>query len=173
MDFSKLESSLAAAIRQKLGRTASVVTGPMTNPSFSRTKVQVNVHISEFNDRGGVTADGAHIGRRPLTKKPDFVGYAEERTGRIIGHVFIAATSYRTVARLSGHLAPEILAICRKLKALQLGRSFDKNSTLVFSDYTAFLNNTQTRLSETPKPFYLGVIEFYMDGFLHVNVLTR
>jgi hypothetical protein len=173
MDFSKVESSFAADFRRKLGRTALVATGPMSNPSFSRTRVQVNVHISEFDDLGGVTADGAHIGRRPVTKKPDFIGYAEERTGRIVGCVYVAATSYSMVARLSGQLAPEILAACRKLKAIQLGRSLDKNSTLVFSDYTAFLNTTQTRLSDTQKPFYLGVIEFYLDGFLHVKVLTR
>jgi hypothetical protein len=173
MDFLKIETALTSIVRKQLGGAAKVASGPMGNPSFSRTKIHVHVHVKEFHDFGGITADGAHIGRRHLSKPPDLSGYAEERNGRIVGEIIIAAPNHSTPARLCGVLAPEVLSSLSRLKSVQLGQSADKNSSLIFSDFTAHLNSVKSELVNSRKSYHAGIIEFYIDGFLHIKVFRR
>jgi hypothetical protein len=173
MDFLKIETVLASMVRKQLGGAAKVANGPVGTLSFSRTKIHVNVHVKEFNDFGGITADGAHIARRHLSKPPDLSGYAEERNGRIVGEIIVAAPNHSTPARLCGILAPEVHSTLNRLKSIQLGQSADKNSSLIFSDFTAYLNRVSSERVISRKAYHAGIIEFYLDGFLHVKVLRK
>ena len=65
--------------------------------------------MKEYQDFGGTTANGAHIGRQHLSEPPDMNGYGEERNSIIVGEIIMTAPNHSTPTQLCGVLDPKFL----------------------------------------------------------------
>ena len=65
MNLGILEDYLLRALQARLGGDVDCRAGPAFCGPASGLRAQVFVHAASFQDGGGVTADGARVGRQP------------------------------------------------------------------------------------------------------------
>jgi len=172
MNFDGIESRLVADLQRSLGRGVAVRAGPEVTLALGGMEPTVFVHAARFDDAGGVTAEGAHISRRPV-RDGRRSGIAEERPGRISVEVVCIAAAYKTVKELSTTIAPvSLLALTRERQVL-VGDSGKGAVRLKFSDFTASIASAETCVRvENDLRYHRGQLRLRLDGFLHVWITT-
>jgi hypothetical protein len=173
MNLDRVEALLVPPLKRLFGRKVQVVAGPVSSPALAGMQSMVFVHARTFLDGDGITREGAHVARRPLTEGR-LKGFAEERPGRIVVDVTCLAQAYSTVKDLSGVISPLVLRSLESVTEIPVGALPNSSVRLVFADFAASLAGAEfVRHEEGDLAWHLGRLSFNLDGFLHVTVTNR
>jgi hypothetical protein len=173
VNFDAIEAPLCQHLKKQLGGEPHYSCGPQAAPTFAGIRTEVNVHVPECLDLGGVTREGATIARDGL-REPRIAGYREERPALLVVCVSCVAANYRIVQRSCGLIAPTVLSFLGSLGEFQLGVSPDASSELRFVHGKACLHRATTAMESDGKGSYCrGLMCFHIDGFVQVTARWR
>jgi hypothetical protein len=170
---------MRAVGREVVVRTGAPVAGPATG-----VRDEVFIHASRFEDRGGVTADGAHTSRRSLDSARDTslepararasMGYAEERPAMIVVDVTCVSGSYRQMQQLCAAVTPVLLVAFETLRDPMLAGVPNASVAVQFADFTAVLHACETtRYTDDLVASHRGRLTFHLEGFVHLTVTWK
>jgi hypothetical protein len=171
MNLGIIESRLLPAVERAIAGRAGVRAGPPLLSSVTGLKFDVWVHAARFEDFGVVTADGAVIARRPVEFEPNLSGFAEERPGRITIEITCTGPNLGQVQAICGDVPPEVLIELETMPYPALSTSPDESVILRFADFNPAVGSaTFSSHGDGDAFYYVGVVTFRLDGFLHVTV---
>jgi hypothetical protein len=172
MNMIQLGDQLKIALERALGSTAHVFLGPPQKEEIPEQQAAVYVMPAGYQDLGGITLDGAQIGRRPLAGQVPAAGFAEERPGRVIVEVGCLVSDYRQLHELCSVIGVEALRSLESTRAVTLSEAPDDGGYLRFADFQASLHEERFICEpfEQEHPYWARLI-FHLDGFLHVQVV--
>lgn len=169
----RLGTNVAGALRKAFGRELDIVHGPYTPLPLGGLRPTLFMAVTSFVDHGGVTADGARIGRTPMTDS-NVPGYVEERPGRVAVIVDCVALAHASVQQTCTTAAPVALAALASLTSLSFGETQDGSCTLEFREFSVCLHSLAFRVEpDKDRPYARGTIEFHLDGFLRMQLRRK
>lgn len=174
MNLGVIEAELLPAVRRAVAGHVAVRAGPPMYGASTGLKFDVWVHAARFEDLGGITAEGAVTGRRPVRLPSNLRGFAEERPARIVVEVTCTGPTCAGVQTVCGSVPPAVLLALEtmphpELSSLPIGRSI-----LRFADFTATVSaSALSHRLDGEAAYFVGVVSFRLDGFLHVTLTRR
>lgn len=173
MNLDAIETLLVAQLARLFRRRADVRPGPVAALPLGGMRETVFVHASRFEDHGGVTPDGATIGRRPV-RRGRVAGIAEERPSRIILEITCIAASYARVKALAEAITPTVLVALASEREFALGASANRLASVKFADFQPSLSLAETmREEDGDLSYHSERLVFHLDGALHVLLSKR
>ncbi|GJL64360.1 MAG: hypothetical protein NPIRA04_30140 [Nitrospirales bacterium] len=174
MDARFVEKFLEDRLKRLLGKQVLLTRGPMVVSKFSGIRPEVYCHVSQLEDFGGVTAEGAMITRRPVKGPSSFKGFQEERPGRLIITVVCLSGSYDVLQELLETVSPTVLLGLELLPGFSLGSLPKDTVQLRFDEFHACLSSAEIKAErDGEQSYFLGTLIFHLDGFIHVRVTER
>jgi len=168
MNLDSIETLLIAKLTRLLRKKADVHAGPVATLALGGMRETVFIHAARFEDKNGITSDGAFIGRRPI-QSGRITGIAEERPCLIVVEITCIATAYTRVKVLSEVVSPTILLALACEREFALGASANQQSSLKFADFQASLNLVESsRHEDDDVVFHVERLVFHLNGSLHV-----
>jgi len=171
MNLGVFETRLVEALRPHLPGNVSLIAGPCFAGPATGARSEVFVHAARFDDLGGVTADGAVIGRVPWQADSGASGFEESRPASIeIDVSFVCAQAWQARA-LAGQAATPLLRSLETLSAVSLGDPADGRGSLVFTDQRAVLHACRTERHEHDGvALHHALLTLRLNGFLRVRL---
>jgi len=171
MNLGVFETRLVEALRPHLPVNVLLVAGPCFAGPATGARPEVFVHAARFDDLGGVTADGAVIGRVPWQADAQASGFEESRPARIeIEITFVCAQPWQA-RTLAGQAATPLLRSLETLNTVSLGDPTDHLGSLVFTDQRAVLHACRTERQEHDGvAVHHAVLTLRLEGFLRVRL---
>ena len=169
-----IDQTLVAELQRFLKRKVPVISGPPAIDTTAWLKPEIYVHCAGFTDCQGVIADGSQIARRELRLPPNYRGYDEARPGRIVVEVNCLSASYKIVQYLLSTTAAKTLLVLESLPDIPLSSMPDQRTQMVFREFTVHLHSATIMTEQHDKSAYhIGKLQYYLEGFLHVQVVKR
>lgn len=174
MNLGIFEDHLLPVVRAAVASRARAHAGPPVRIATTGMKFDVWVHAIRFEDRDGLTGEGARTSRRPVTVAGGLRGYAEERPATI--HIEISCTgpTHPGVQELCGLLPAVVLPALETMPPPELGITSRAGVRLRFDDFLATVARTEsTHVIVDSARYFEGKVSFRLHGFLHVLVARR
>ncbi len=181
MNLGLLEDHLLRALQARLGADVDCRAGPAFCGPASGLRAQVFVHAAGFADAGGVTPQGAHIGRQPTTLAGGAIGasgangasgasgFIEQRPGHIDIEVACLCAQHTQAGVLAGIVAPVLLEALERLGPPLLTDPADRLRRLRFADHRAHVHAQRSqRLLHEGVAVAQVLTVVRLEGFLHV-----
>lgn len=169
MNLGIYEDVLLRALRARIGGDIDWSAGPPWRGHATGLRAQVFVHAAGYSDAGGVTADGAHTARQPVTLPGGVSGFAEQRPGRIDIEVSCLCAQHAQAQQLAGLAVPVLLEALETLAPPLLSDPLDTTRRLRFADHSAHLHAQRSqRVLHDCVAAAEVVLTLRLDGFLHV-----
>lgn len=171
MNLAVFEDQLLRALQQRLGDDVDCRAGPAFCGPASGLRAQVFVHAAGFTDAGGVTADGARVGRQPLLLDKDCSGFAEQRPGHVDIEISCLCAQHGQAQLLAGLVAPVALEALERLAPPLLSDPADRLRRLRFADQRAHLHGQRSqRLLHDCVAIAQVQLLLRVEGFLHLQL---
>jgi hypothetical protein len=169
-----IEEQLQKSIRKVLGKDFLIAIGPFTETKYSGVQPEVFIHAHSLHDLEGVMPDGARVSRRPAKGTSTFMGFEEERPGRIEVLITCTSGSYKQLQETGKDVIATVLFEMQMLPKIPLGQNKDKSVDINFEDYTSQLHKAEYgRVLSGDHTFFKGVLTFYLTGFIHLYLTRR
>ena len=169
MNLGVLEDYLLRTLQARLGGDVDCRAGPAFCGPASGLRAQVFVHAASFSDDGGVTPDGARIGRQPTRLDGGASGFIEPRPGHIDIEVTCLCARHTQAGVLAGIVAPVVLEALERLSPPLLTDPADHLRRLRFADHRAHLHAQRSqRVLHDCVAVAQVVIVLRLEGFLHM-----
>lgn len=174
MNLGLLEGLLLPAVQRAVASRATARAGPPVRGPTTGMKFDVWVHAARFEDLGGVTPEGARAARHPVRVDSRRRGFAEERPARI--HIEITCTGpvHAGVQEICGLIPPPVLLALETMAPPELSGSDGGGVDLRFGDFTAAVASVTSQHIQTDRgAYFIGMVGFQLEGFLHVTLTRR
>lgn len=174
MNLGILEDHLVRALRAHIGAGVEWRTGPVASGPATGIRAQVFVHAAAFADSGGVTDDGAHVGREPVVGEDGVRGFAEHRPGVIDMEVSCVTAHHNQAQVLAGLVAPVVLEALETLATVLLSDPGNTTGRLRFGDHRVHLRSSHSQALVCEGAVAAQVtLALRLSGFLHVQLSRK
>jgi hypothetical protein len=169
MNLGIFEDVVLRALRARIGGDIDWSNGPPRRGQATGLRAQVFVHAASYTDAGGVTADGAHTARQPVTLPGGARGFAEQRPGAIDVEISCLCAQHGQAQQLAGLVVPVVLEALETLAPPLLSDPLDATRRLRFADHRAHLHAQRSqRLLNDAVAAAEVVLTVRLEGFLHL-----
>ena len=169
MNLGLFEDHLLRALQVRLGGDVDCRAGPAFCGPASGLRAQVFVHAASFQDGGGVTADGARVGRQPALLDGGASGFVEQRPGHIDIEISCVCAQHAQAQQLAGIVTPLLLEALERLAPPLLTDPTDRLRRLRFADHRAHVQAQRSqRLIHDCVAVAQAQVVLRLEGFVHV-----
>jgi hypothetical protein len=174
MNLGVIEAQLLPVVQRAVAADAVARAGPPVQSPVTGMKFDVWVHAARFEDVGGITSEGAFTARRPARLRSNLSGFVEQRPACIGIEVTCTGPTCAGVQTICGALSPAVLLALETMPWPVLSSPPNESVVLRFADFTTAVRaaaSTHRRVEDAG--YFMGVVTFQLDGFLHVTVARR
>jgi hypothetical protein len=168
MNLGAIEAPVVAALQALFGGKVEIRSGPWSPGPETGLRAQVFVDAAAFDDAGGVSADGSHVGRIPWAT-PAGQGFAEQRPASVDLVLTCACALHRQAQELAGIVVPAALGSLATLGAVRVSDPLDARNRLRFTEQRAAV--ARVRCARSDEASTVTVV-LRLQGFLHVELVA-